>query len=78
MAETSEACRIKVQHIMQGGFAVPTWFCETHRMQVGPGDKQCSLGRIDQATDAACARIDLEVGRAAANKADEIKKALKL
>lgn len=75
---TSDTCRIKVQSVMQGGFAVPGWYCETHRMYVSPQDKQCALGRVDEATDAAIARIDLEVGRAAANKADEIKKALKL
>jgi hypothetical protein len=71
-------CKIVIQTVMAQGFALPGWFCQTHRMAVGPEDKRCAIGRVDEAADQACARIDLEVGRCAAEKSDKIKKALSL
>lgn len=74
----ARTCKIELQSVSAGQHNVPSWWCTTHSMYVGPADKQCSLGRIDEATDSALARIDLEVGRQASEKAEVIKKALKL
>lgn len=74
----NKTCKIVLQSMQANGHAFSGWWCETHRMYVAHDDKQCDLGRIDEATENALARIDLEVGRVAAEKSDKIRKALNL
>ena len=74
----TKACKIEMQSVSVGRHTVPSWWCTAHTMPVGPEDKQCALGKIEEATESGLARIALEVGRAASEKAETIRRALKL
>lgn len=56
-------CRIDMQSVNQGGWVVPMWYCQEHRIPVAAGDNQCAVGRVEEAGDSQVARIELEFAR---------------
>lgn len=57
-------CRIEMQTVQAGAWAVPMWFCKEHAVPCTVSDTVCSVGKLEDAAETALARIDMATAEA--------------